>query len=73
MRNLKILIACVIIELLLTSCSEKPAAEEHAATASKLYYIKDKHGICYTALDNMTYPAYTVTTITAVNCAQVGL
>jgi len=66
------------IAMLLTGCADPnhvapkpPTKEEHLA--AKIYYLKDKVGLCYAAIDSLSSNSYVITSITEVDCEKVGL
>lgn len=65
------LLAC----LLLVGCGAPvPSSKGDLKNASAgLRYFKDKHGLCYAAINSISYFGYEVTSITAVPCEKVGL
>lgn len=69
------LLVLLLISFCLISCSLSSKISDDSAKqiVNNIIYIKDSHGICYAAINNMTYNGYFVISLTNVPCEKVGL
>lgn len=68
-----VIAALILFVALITGCKQIDDRENLKNGLLSLSYFKDKHGICYAAIENYPYNGNNIRSITYIPCDKAGM